>query len=171
MAGVANITIESLQVQLIERDQKITLLEEQLDWFKRQIFGKKSERVVGANPDQLQFEGFESLSQQEAQTQTIPAHERKTRASTGKDTIKLPEDLPMETTMIDISEEEKICQETGIPLQKIGEEVSHKLAHRPGSYFLKRIIRPKYAHPSQEEKGIIIAPMPESLLPKCRADE
>ncbi|HNA62775.1 MAG TPA: hypothetical protein PKW79_06840, partial [Rhabdochlamydiaceae bacterium] len=38
--------------------------------------------------------------------------------------------------------------ETGLPLQKIGEEVSHKLAHRPGSYFLKRIIRPKKASSS-----------------------
>ncbi len=73
--------------------------------------------------------------------------------------------------MIDLPEEEKICKETGVALQKIGEEVSHKLAHRPGSYFLKRIVRPKYAHPQQEEKGIVIAPMPDSLLPKCRADE
>jgi transposase len=56
-------------------------------------------------------------------------------------------------------------------LQKIGEEVSHKLAHRPGSYFLKKIVRPKYAHPKQEEKGVATAPMPDSLLPKCRADE
>ncbi len=167
----APISIEDLQSQLIERDQTIIYLKEQLEWFKRQIFGKKSERVVSANPDQLQFEGFESLSEQEPPAQTIPAHERKRRTSTGKETIKLPEDLPMETTIIDIPEEDKICKETKIPLQKIGEEVSHKLAHRPGSYFLKRIIRPKYAHPLQEEKGITIAPMPESLFPKCRADE
>ncbi len=174
----APISIEDLQQQNATLSAEILFLssenlslKEQLEWFKRQIFGKKSERVIGAHQDQLQFEGFESLSEQNPPTQTIPAHERKTRSSTGKDTIKLPEDLPMETTLIDIPEEEKVCQETGIPLQKIGEEVTHKLAHRPGSYFLRRIIRPKYAHPTQEEKGIIIAPPPESLLPKCRADE
>lgn len=178
MTAAANITIESLQVQLVERDQKvmeqsaeILYLKEQNDWLLRQIFGKKSERVVDANQEQLKFDGFESASQQKTETQTIPAHERKKRTSTGEDAIKLPDDLPVETTVIDIPEEEKICKETGMSLQKIGEEVSHKLAHRPASYFLKRIVRPKYAHPSQEEKGVITAPMPDSLLPKCRADE
>ena len=170
--------IESLQVQLGERDQKVVeqsaeilYLKEQITWLTRQIFGKKSERVVDANSTQLKFDGFETESQQKADTHTIPAHQRKKRTSTGEDAIKLPDDLPVETTVIDIPEEEKICKETGAPLEKIGEEVSHKLAHRPGSYFLKRIVRPKYAHPKQEEKGIITAPMPDSLLPKCRADE
>ena len=171
MTAAANITIESLQKETAEQRAEILYLKEQLDWFKRQIFGKKSERVVDANQEQLKFDGFESASQQKVEKQTIPAHERKKRTSTGEDAIKLPDDLPVETTVIDISEEEKICKETGIPLQKIGEEVSHKLAHRPGSYFLKRIVRPKYTHPKQEEKGVIIAPMPDSLLPKCRADE
>ena len=178
MTAVAKTTLESLQnqlaernTQLAERDAKIIYLEEQIDWFKRQIFGKKSERVVDVNHEQLKFDGFENANQPKTETQTIPAHERKKRTSTGKDTIKLPEDLPVETTVVDIPEEEKVCKETGVPLQKIGEEVSHKLAYRPGSYFLKKIVRPKYVHPKQEEKGVIIAPMPDSLLPKCRADE
>ena len=171
MTSAAESTIESLQIQLGERDQKILHLEEQIAWFTRQLFGKKSERVIDANPKQLKFDGFETADQQKTDTQTISVHERKKRSSTGEDAIKLPEDLPIETTVIDIPEEEKVCKETGIPLEKIGEEVSHKLAHRPGSYFLKRIIRPKYAHPQQEEKGVITAPMPDSILPKCRADE
>ena len=164
-------TIESLQKENAEQRAEILYLREQIEWCKRQIFGKKSERVVDANQEQLKFDGFETASQQKAETQTIPAHERKKRTSTGEDAIKLPDDLPVETTVIDIPEEEKVCKETGVPLEKIGEEVSHKLAHRPGSYFLKRIVRPKYAHPKQEEKGVITAPMPDSLLPKCRADE
>ncbi len=171
MTTAATLTIESLQIQLAERDRKIIYLEEQLAWLKRQIFGKKSERIVDTNPEQLKFEGFENIDPPKTETQTIPAHQRKKRTSTGKDTIQLPDDLPVETTVIDIPDEEKICKETGVPLQKIGEEVSHKLAHRPGSYFLKRIIRPKYAHPNQEEKGVVTAPMPDSLLPKCKADE
>ena len=171
MTMATELTVESLQTQLIERDQKILHLEEQLAWLKRQIFGKKSERIVDANPEQLKLDGFEEEAQQKTEIQNIPAYERKKRTSTGEDTIKLPDDLAIETTVIDIPAEEKICKETGTSLQKIGEEVSHKLAYRPASYFLKRIIRPKYVHPGQEEKGIVIAPMPDSLLPKCRADE
>ena len=164
-------TIESLEKVITEQCSEILCLKEQVGWLTRQLFGKKSERIIDANPDQLLFEGFEVASQQKAETQTIPAHERKKRTSTGEDAIKLPEDLPVETTVIDIPEEEKVCKETGIPLEKIGEEVSHKLAHRPGSYFLKKFVRPKYAHPKREEKGIITAPMPDSIFPKCRADE
>lgn len=171
MTAVTKQSIESLEKENAQQRAEILYLKEQIAWLTRQIFGKKSERVVDANPEQLELDGFESAEQQKVETQTVEAHERKKRTSTGKDTIKLPEDLPVETTVIDIPEEEKICKETGVPLQKIGEEVSHKLAHRPGSYFLKKIVRPKYAHPSQEEKGIVTAPMPESLLPKCRADE
>jgi transposase len=171
MTAAAKVTIESLKKELAEQCAEILYLKEQIAWLTRQIFGKKSERIVDANSEQLKFDGFENAGQQKAETQTIPAHERKKRTSTGEDTIKLPDDLPVETTVIDVPEEEKVCKETGVALQKIGEEVSHKLAHRPGSYFLKRIIRPKYAHPKQEEKGVITAPMPDSLLPKCRADE
>ena len=56
-------------------------------------------------------------------------------------------------------------------LVQIGVEISHKLAHKPGSYYIKEIIRPKYAHPKKEENGILTADLPDSLLPKCRADE
>jgi transposase len=73
--------------------------------------------------------------------------------------------------VLDIPDEQKVCQETGEPLVKIGVEISHKLAHKPGSYYIKEIICPKYAHPKREENGILTAELPDSLLPKCRADE
>lgn len=160
---------EILQKEVIELRSENVYLKEQNAWLLRQIFGKKSERLVDVNPEQLKLDGFEN--EEPAKTKTIPAHERRTKNRTGEDTICLPDDLPVETTVIDLPEEEKTCKETGLPLKKIGEEISHKLAHRPGSFFLKRIVRPKYAHPKQEEKGVTIAPMPEALLPKCRADE
>ena len=148
MMSTAEMTVESLQIEkaslekeIAEQHTEILYLKEQLAWFTRQLFGKKSERVADTNPQQLQFDGFQSTSEQKAETQNIPAHERKKRDPNGKDTIKLPDDLPVETTILDIPEEEKVCKETGVPLQRIGEEVTHKLAHRPGRYFLKRIIR------------------------------
>lgn len=171
MTAAAKITIESLQDQMAEQSAEILYLKEQNAWLLRQIFGKKSERLVDTDPQQLKLDGFESEEPAKTETKIIPAHKRRIKNRTGEDTIRLPEDLPVETVVIDLPEEEKICKETGIALQKIGEEVSHKLAHRPGSFFLKRIVRPKYAHPTQEEKGVVIAPMPETLLPKCRADD
>jgi transposase len=155
-----------------QRDEKIAQLQEQIEWFKRQIFGKRSERIVSnLNSQQLLFEGFESPTAKEEEKKIISSHVRTKPNRNGKDKITLPNDLPVKTTILDISEEEKICQETGVPLVQIGVEVSHKLAHEPGSYYIKEIIRPKYAHPQKEEAGIITANLPDTLLPKCRADE
>ena len=164
--------------QLLEENallrKEITLLKEQLEWFRRQIFGKRSEKIVG-NPDekQLSFEGFDALfsSAPQQEKKVIAAHTRKTRSHNGQDSITLPPDLPVERQVIDLSEEEKICAETGQPLTKIGEEVSQKLAHKPGSYFIKEIIRPKYALPKDTEGGIRTATLPDSLLNRCQADE
>ncbi|MBI5345891.1 MAG: IS66 family transposase, partial [Chlamydiae bacterium] len=38
-----------------------------------------------------------------------------------------------------------------------------------GSYFIKEFIRPKYAKPNND--GILISELPDSIIPKCRADE
>ena len=158
--------------KIIQLDQKVYHLEEQLAWFKRQIFGKRSEREVSdLNSQQLLFEGFESPAHKEEKKKTVAAHERKKPNRNGQDKITLPDDLPVETVVLDIPDEQKVCQETGEPLVQIGVEVSHKLAHKPGSYFIKETIRPKYAHPKKEENGILTADLPDSLLPRCRADE
>lgn len=148
-------------------------LKEQIEWFKRQIFGKRSERVVSdVNSHQLLLEGFENLqTPAEEKKKTIAGHTRRKPNRNGKDKIAIPPDLPVKTTVLDIPEEEKICTETGETLVRIGEEVSHKLAHEPGSYYIKEIVRPKYAHPKKEDAGIITAELPDTLLPKCRADE
>ena len=165
--------IVELRSTLIQRDQEIIHLQEQLDWFKRQIFGKKSERIArDLDKAQMQFEGFD-LPQvpDKEKTQTVPAHERRKPRRDGQDAITIPEDLPVKTIVFDIPDAEKVCKETGVPLVHIGNETTHKLAHEPGSYYIKEIIRPKYAHPKKPEDGVLTAELPGSLIPKCRADE
>lgn len=158
--------------EIATRDEKIIHLEEQLAWFKRQIFGKRSERLVAQlNAEQLTFDGFEIQASEANNKKTVAAHERKKPNRNGEDKITLPDNLPVKTTLLDISKEEKVCQETGQALVQIGVEISHRLAHEPGSYYIKEIIRPKYAHPQFEEKGILTALLPDSFLPKCKADE
>lgn len=153
--------------------QKVDLLNEQLNWLKKQVFGQKTDKFIdNQNDNQLCFEGFDKLvSIPSEEKKIIPAHERKKRSANGKDKITFPADLPVESVVLDIPEEAKICQETGTALVKIGEEVTSKLAHRPGSYYIKQIVRPKYAHPRKEEEGVLTAELPESLLNRCQADE
>jgi hypothetical protein len=57
---------------------------------------------------------------------------------------------PVESQILDIPEDQKICSETDKPLVKMGEEVTFKLAYTPGSYYIKQIIQPKYALPQKK---------------------
>lgn len=174
-SGLEKLQIENVELRstLVQRDQKIIYLQEQLDWFKRQIFGQKSERIArDLDKAQMQFEGFDvPQTSDKEQTQTVPAHERRKPRRDGQDAITIPADLPVKTVVLDIPDAEKVCKETGVPLVHIGNETTHKLAHEPGSYYIKEIIRPKYAHPQKPEDGVLTAELPESLIPKCRADE
>lgn len=141
--------IIQLDREITDKDQKIQTLEEQLAWFKRQIFGKRSEREVShLNNQQLMLEGFENLSasEEESEQGKNPKKRRKPKRN-GQDAITLPPDLPVKTIIIDIPEDQKTDKESGQPLVKIGEEITHKLAHEPASYYIKEIIRPKYALP------------------------
>jgi Transposase C of IS166 homeodomain len=67
MTTAANSDAEQLQNQLVGH------LQEELDWFKDQIFGKKSDRIASdLNKAQMMFEGFESLAAQDKeQTQAV----------------------------------------------------------------------------------------------------
>jgi len=148
---------------------EITYLKEHQAWLQKQIFGKKSEKIISeADQKQLYFEGFEPTTINEEKLKQIKAHTRKSTTKE-KTRIIIPTDIETKEIIIDIPEEEKICPETKKPLIKIGEEISHKLAYIPGSYYLKKIIRPKYAMPNKE--GVRTAFMPDSIIPKCRVDE
>lgn len=162
--------IAKLESHIVKLENENNYLKEQLEWFKRHVFGKRSEKIIPRNDEQLLFDGFgELLQEPQEEEKTVEAHTRRSPKKDGKDKIALPKDLPTEEILIDLPEEQKVCPETGKPLVKIGEEVTNKLALKPGSYFIKKIIRPKYALPKGE--GVSTAPLPGSLLTRCFADE
>jgi transposase len=152
---------------------KCTTLEEQIEWFKRQIFGHRSEKIKGPAEEIPDFPGFVYPENQEQQgkTKAVSGYTRGKQCRDGKDSITLPEGLPVETQIIDIPEEDKVCKETGEALVKIGEEISRKIAHRPGSYYVKEIIRPKYAAQKNPDSGVFTAELPDSLLFRSQVDE
>jgi transposase len=153
------------------KDQ-LKVLNEQFEWLRRQVFGIRSEKFIEKNVEEHPYlPGFEPPLVEKKETRQIPAHERQKPNRNGKDKITLPDNLPVERQVIDLPEDEKKCPETGEPLIKIGEEISRKLAHKPGSYYIKEIIRPKYAAPKNPDIGVMTAPLPESLLQRCMADE
>lgn len=167
----------ALQVQLIQQQALIAqltetskLLAQQVEWLKKQLFGRKSERFV--DQDQPDLPGFEAEQQKvEEEKITVPTHEKRKAKSTPFNQITYPEDLPVEREVLDLSEEEKIDAETGKPLVYIGEEVTRKLAKRAASYFVKEIARKKYAVQGKAEEGIKAPELPDTLINRCAVDE
>ena len=128
------IPLEQHEKEVSALKEELSYLKEQLNWFKKQLFGQKSERLVDKKKDlSLYFEGFDRITTVAEEKQNITSHERSKRVPNGKDKISFPADIPIERHILDIPDEKKICPETGKPLVKIGEEISSKLAHRPGS--------------------------------------
>ena len=169
---VAILTLENTTLK-----NQVLVLTEQMEWFKRQIFGQRSEKereMPGSDQQSNFFDLLGVLPETKEPIEEDPKPETKSRKKpnrNGQDAIKFPADIPVQKTFLDIPEEDKICKETGVPLVKIGEEITQTLAHKAGSFYIKEIIRPKYAHPRKEEAGILTADLPDSLLPKCSADE
>jgi transposase len=178
MNAAQTTSYEQLESENQKLRNEVAHLNEQLAWFKRQVFGKRAETIVKTLDNSvLVLPGFEEFyKEHESQLEKkeekrISSHTRRTPENKGKDKITIPEDLPVERIDLDIPEEEKTCSETGLSLVKIGEEISRKLAHVPESFYVKEYIRPIYAMPKGAEEGIRVAELPDSIIPKCRADE
>ena len=158
-----------LKQELASAKSIIAEMREQLDWFKKQFFGAKSERLIDDDQEQLQFPGLEVLKE-EPEGIRVKGHTRE-KISQEKTKIEYPENLPKEQIFLDIPEEQKVCPITGEPLKKIGEEISQKLAYNPGAYFIKEFIRPKYVSPSHPELGVMVKGMPGGIFLKSKVDE
>jgi transposase len=167
-------TISSQTRVIEELGERIKELQSQIAWFKRQYFGRKSEKLQPIDPGQLnlQFDGidFKSLDEeiQKARNEAKEQIADKEKASV-KDNVpahrnrKMLQDLPV---IEEIIEPEKPVDIT--IYKKIGEEHTRTLEFIPGRIYIKDIVRIKYGLRNPESiiekgKGVLIAKMP--LMP------
>ena len=61
-----------------EREIELAYLKQELDQFKKMLFGARSERFISADCGQLSFgfEGDQQEEQEEQRTETVPSYER-----------------------------------------------------------------------------------------------
>jgi transposase len=172
--------VERLQKQLRELEAKerhyvelMTLLKEELAWFKGQVYGRSSERSsADVSPDQgMLFNEAEVLTAigQAIGTEadaviTIEEHER--RKKPGKKAI--PAEFPRIPVVHDIAEADKICPHDGTALEVIGRESAERYDYVPPQLRVLVDQRLKYACPCCHQ-GVKIAPLPPRLLPKSMA--
>ena len=161
-------------IQLIAENQRLSqeieYLNERIQLLLAQLYGKKSEKGILPDADQLSFleAELEKLQAEEAAKIEVPAHSRK---ATGRKA--LPEELPRMEVIHDLPENEKHCP-CGAELSKIGEDSSEQLEYIPATLQVLQHIRPKYACKAcqgVEDQGatVKIAPLPKQMIPKSIA--
>jgi transposase len=165
----------SLTAQISEKDQVIDKLKQQVAMLQRKIWGKSSERFILPDPLQrrLDFDGLELLPEEKqlavtAKEEIEQFKKIRVKVNTKKQPVRkpLPENLPREEHHI---YPENIDTENWVELQP---EITEVLEKDPARYYVRRIIRHKYAlknQASEDQTTVVTADMPTLPIAKSYA--
>lgn len=148
---------DSLAENHRELQRNYTYLEQELAQLKRLIFGRKSERFEGVDPEQLRLWEAEQQAEQEKEKQTI-TYSREKAEKKKPVRVELPADLPRDEQLIE-------PEGKGEEAKKIGELVTEVLEYTPGKLFVKKYVRPKYV----QGEDILIGELPSLPIPQGNA--
>ena len=159
--------------QIVELAQAHAAAKHQLEWFKRQLFGQKSEkRMVEPNPAQMHLGELPiPEAHADAPGQKVTGHTRRsprTDFAQDKDESALFFDearAPVETIAVANPEVEGLAPDA---YEVIGEKVSHRLAQRPGSYVILKYVRPVIKR--RDTQTIHCPAAPVGVIEGSRAD-
>ncbi len=138
---------------------------------KRYVYGRRSEQLPVFNQTHLFNDTEEDrfcndpdvIDQEETRVKTIKKRKGKVK---GHGRNPLPDHLPRERVEYEPDKNELNCG-CGQDKKKMGEEVTEELDYRPGSFFVRVHVRPKYGCPNSDcDSGITIAPVPDRLIDK-----
>lgn len=152
----------------IENEQ----LKEQLAWFRKQLFGPKSEKLSNIPLDAPLLPGFDfgdEVITEEKKEQI--SYERKKAVKKGSCTLELPGNMEVRETIHELPEEKLIDEATGEELVEIGRESTDKLASCPAKYYIKRDTYVKYAVRNNPLSGVIQQSSADSVLKGSKFDE
>ena len=152
-------TNEELQQQNQELKDQITILTQQIEWFKRQLFGRKSEQLN--HPDLFtiqQSEKPDDAAPEDQPPSTASAKTDKRTRSIRKD--RLPENLPVRTEEI-IPD---IVQANPQAWRSCGFEEKIQLEKEPAYFYLRRILRMKFVLIDHPLSPPIIEPAKPTLI-------
>lgn len=166
--------VSSLRAMREAQEQKVAELSRQLTWFRRQIFGQRSERRL------LELGGAQQLSLGELlefrdefpeESETVRAYHRRTskrplEGSPEDSGLRFDPSVPVQEIHILNPELDGLVE--GADYEIIDTKATYRLAQQPGAYVVLKYVR-TVAKLKQNEK-IVCAAAPDSPLPKTMAD-
>ncbi len=143
VASSQNISLPRAEYDALQA--QVQTLKIQLDWFKRQLFGAKSEKRLEIDPaiqaDLLAVLGTDLPAPAKPETEKISYERRKSRGDNAvTDTgLRFDDSVPIETIVLSAPELANVPED---PQIFIAEKVNYRLAQRPGSYVIIKTVRP-----------------------------
>ncbi len=159
-----------MQVLLADHKQEIESLKHQLDWFKQQLFGQKSEKRLIDNPDQLGLGDIlkEAVPEQEVPTEKI-TYERKKKQrpddSVTDQGLRFNDNVPVELIHLPAPE---MLGDDADQYEIIDQKNTYRLAQRPGSYVVLNYQRDVVRH--KPSKTLTTVAAPSGLFDRSFAD-
>ena len=151
---------QSLGAEVKILKDEIKFLNDKVKYLLKQLFGAKSEKI---DPNQLTllFDAQAQLAAAEeaaeGAAEVAPARRRAKRRPLA---ARLPDDLPVETVVI---EPEEVLADPEA-YKKIGEETMIELDLVPARFFKRLIVRPKYVKLADRRLPPIVAPAPKRII-------
>jgi transposase len=160
--------------QVVELSRELAAAKHQIDWFKRQLFGQKSERrIVDHNDGQMNL--GEAINQPQAELapapteRTVAGHTRRvaTKKPDADDSLPFFDEarVPVEVIEMAAPETEGLAADE---YEVISHKDSYRLAQRPGSYVVLKYRRPVVKLKATE--AIVCAKAPTGVIEGSRAD-
>jgi len=169
VASSPNITLPRAEYDALQA--QVQSLKIQLDWFKRQLFGAKSEKRLEVDPaiqaDLLTALGKDFSAPTKPETEKITYQRCKSRGDkTVTDTgLRFDDSVPVETLVLSAPELANVPENEQV---LITEKITYRLAQRPGSYVVIKTVRPVIRRKDSGE--LITPPAPLNVLDKSLAD-
>ena len=169
--AVSDLGAENVALRALVESQAETIrtLREKLDWFQRELFGRKSEkRLIVDDPRQgsLLSGDVEMPPVPDLPEETVSyTRRKKKRGNAVNDSgLRFDKSVPVETIEIEAPELEAEPERYEI----IGHKESHRLAQRPASYVVLCYRRPVLKE--RKTAAIITPPAPANVLDNSVAD-
>ncbi len=163
--------IARLEQENADLGAELASVKQQLDWFKRQLFGEKSERRLDIDPalQRSLFERFDVAvpPEKSAETETITYQRRKKQRdhAVNDSGLRFDDSVPREVIVVTDPVIDSLAESER---DKIGEKVTYRLAQRPGSHVVLEYRLPVYKR--RDNGKIITAQAPVNVLERTATD-
>ncbi len=151
---------------------EVATLKQQLDWFQRQLFGRKSEKRIIEHPDPLDLSALLGETPPPAEpeaTEEITYRRRKPKQRSEDDVtdtgLRFGPDVPIE--VVELSAPQLEGPEAD-QYEVIDYKISRRLAQRPGSYGVLEYRRPVLRH--KLSRHLMEVPAPSAVFEGSLAD-